>query len=68
MGILLSLDIIGTYGFYAIQQDLLTNSGESLALAASDIAGKLIAWHSNRLRIAILLPNPLTFYPQGLTT
>ena len=41
MGILLSLDIIGTYGFYAIQQDLLTNSGESLALAASDIAGKI---------------------------
>ncbi len=41
MGILLFLAIIGTYGFYAIQQDLLTNSRESLALAASDIAGKI---------------------------
>jgi len=41
MGILFFFTIIGTYGFYAIQRDLLTNSGESLALAASDIAGKI---------------------------
>lgn len=49
IGILFSLAIIGSYGFYAIQRDLLANSGESLALAATDIADKIDRWILERV-------------------
>ncbi len=49
IGILFSLAIIGSYGFYAIQRDLLVNSGKSLALAATDIADKIDRWMVDRV-------------------
>lgn len=49
LGILFLLAIIGSYGFYAIQRDLLANSGESLALAATDIADKIDRWILERV-------------------
>ncbi|MDA0737499.1 MAG: PDC sensor domain-containing protein [Nitrospirae bacterium] len=49
IGILFSLVIIGSYGFHAIQRDLLANSGKSLALAATDIADKIDRWILERV-------------------
>lgn len=48
-GILFSLAVIGSYGFYAIQRDLLANFGESLSLAATDIADKIDRWILERI-------------------
>lgn len=65
IGILLFWTIIATYAFYAIQQNLLSNSGESLALAATDIADKIDRLILERFEDIDFLAQSLDLQAQG---
>lgn len=65
IGMLLVLMLIGAYGFYAIQKDLLENSGKSLALSATDIADKIDRLVHERVQDLDLLSQSLDLQAQG---